>query len=423
MLRIMSNQTNSNFEINNASILEDKRSTCLSVMTSMKVSDYFSLISHAYQNKGKNGNLDFQREPLKTKSAISIRKRMIEDIKLGAVLPPMVIGLVVKEAEFKTLSSLDTSKFQDFLSAHYKNVNEPTKDITEELNKGISIIDGMQRTTAILEAQETQVNVLQNVVRVEFWVATKINNLIYRMLVLNTGQIPWNLRRQIEVVYKPLVTLIKDSVADISMLSVDDNQRRVTGGQFRTDDVIELYIVFGSRKESIVIKEMLAEELNRLDFIESVATQDYTDKFIFILNQLGLIDKQFGKFNNNNDENNKEKFSNGKDLFSSQPAKVGFMTAMAKKIYGRPGIDLPIEKKEANLKSVQTGLNNFVDSITKLSGEQIGVFLNFETLNEAISKKTTKVGLFEREFFLKAFETLIDENFNLDNLGSCWQAY
>jgi len=417
----MTEKNDQKFEIHNLTIQEDKRSTCLSLLTSMKVSNYFSLIAHAYQNKGKSGNIDFQREPLKTKSAIQIRKRMIEDIKLGAVLPPMVVGLIVSEDEFKSLDKSTNETFQKFLYDKYLSDNEE-----KEFAESISLIDGMQRTTAILEAQETEKKVLEKDVRVEFWVATKINNLIYRMLILNTGQIPWNLRRQIEVVYNPLVKLIKDQVNDISMLSVDDNQRRVDGGQFRTDDIIELYLVFGSRKENIVLKESLAEELNRLDFIESVAQKDYTDKFIFVLNNLGLIDKEIARFKVVKDVQNKEtkeKFTNGKDLFSSQPAKVGFMTATAKKLFGRPGIDLTDEQQEENYELIKNNLDQFVEKLKGLNEEEMGSFLSFETLNEAISRKTPKVGLFEREYFLKAFETLIEENFELPNLEACWKAY
>ena len=33
--------------------------------------------------------------------------------------------------------------------------------------------------------------------RIELWVTSKANNLIYRMLVLNTGQISWTLKKQL----------------------------------------------------------------------------------------------------------------------------------------------------------------------------------------------------------------------------------
>ncbi len=71
-----------------------------------------------------------------------------------------------------------------------------------------SIIDGMQRTTALQEAKdsfgENQLNI-----RVEFWIADKLNSLIYRMLVLNTGQVPWEMARQLETIYSQLLKSIK----------------------------------------------------------------------------------------------------------------------------------------------------------------------------------------------------------------------
>lgn len=38
----------------------------------------------------------------------------------------------------------------------------------------------------------------------EFWLAKSVRALVYRMLVLNTGQVPWTLSRQLGVVFEPL---------------------------------------------------------------------------------------------------------------------------------------------------------------------------------------------------------------------------
>ena len=52
-----------------------------------------------------------------------------------------------------------------------------------------------------LEALEEDELAAEREVREEFWVAEKVNSLIYRMLVLNTGQVPWETGRQLETVY------------------------------------------------------------------------------------------------------------------------------------------------------------------------------------------------------------------------------
>ncbi|RZJ13843.1 MAG: hypothetical protein EON50_08285 [Acidovorax sp.] len=120
---------------------------------------------------------------LKTTSAIRIRKRMVLDIQQGAVLPPIVLGLVLNNEDFKRFS--------------LKSVNNPQRKRMLSMNheEKLSIIDGMQRTTAIFEAFEGKTPPIDRDLRIEYWVANDVGSLIYRMLVLNTGQVPWNLRR------------------------------------------------------------------------------------------------------------------------------------------------------------------------------------------------------------------------------------
>jgi hypothetical protein len=51
----------------------------------------------------------------------------------------------------------------------------------------------MQRTAALFEAIEADKAVLDRQMRVEFWLTRSVRTMIYRMLVLNTGQVPWTL--------------------------------------------------------------------------------------------------------------------------------------------------------------------------------------------------------------------------------------
>lgn len=392
-------------KITNLSIHEDRRSNCLSIMTTTTIEDYLNLIDEAFGNKNK-GNLEFQRDSLKTKSAIQIRRRMIDDIGLGAVLPPMVVGLIVEGEKFESLRKINEVDFKVFI----ENV---TKD-------NISLIDGMQRTTALIEAVKNK-DIYQQEIRVEFWIASKVNSLIYRMLILNSGQIPWNLRRQIEVIYRSLIKEIQEKVSDLELLKVDDKGRRSKAGQFQANEIIELFLVFGARKETIDTKERVADEFARLDIIEATESNDLTAKFITILSDLSKIDKELSRFNTNGDQVGK--FEYGKDLFSSQPAKVGFLTAIAKKIYGRPGTDINFAKQESNYSDIKIGLESLVTKLTLMEDNGLDTFLSYSTLNERISKQSSKVGLFEREFFTKAFEVLIEEHFDITSLHTCWLAY
>jgi len=274
----------------------------------------------------------------------------------------------------------------------------------------------------MLEMSSASPEALDRRMRVEYWVATNTNSLIYRMLVLNTGQVPWNIRRQIEVVFQAMVREIKKRVTSIEIMEVNDARRRTRGGQFQANLLVELFLVFGARKEKVDTKERLADEFTRLDFIEATSRSDFTETFYEVIRFLGALDKSFDRYK---PEHESGRFKTGKDLFSSQPACVGLVTACAVKLMGRPGsAEVPDNEKRERLESLSGKAADLLQRLDLMTAEQIGEFLDYTTLNEVLSdRKTGAVGDFEREFFLKAFQVLIEEEFTLTNMTPCWRAY
>lgn len=389
-------------QLNNLSKLKDNRTNCYSLIYEMTIMDYLSLVEEIYKDKG---GLKEQREPLKSSSAMRIRKQMVKDIIAGTVLPPIVLGLIIYEEEFNLIPKKNNQEFADLISK--------VKD------GNLTIIDGMQRTTALLEAIEDGAHE-NSQIRVEFWASTKLNSLIYRMLVLNTGQVPWNLRRQVETVFSTMINEMKIAVPEMVVYTVDDGNRRSQGGQYHANDLIELYLAFGGRKEKVDTKERLADEFTRLDFIEATENNNFSDNFYKSLQTLSKIDIILSKYQTEEDDN---RFNDGKDLFKSQPARVGFVTAIAKRIYGRPGIEKTEGEIEKSLQKINLITSNLIERLNKMSIVELGSFLSLNTLSEKLSVKSSRVGDFEREFFTKSFETLFEIGYEIPSLEVCWQSY
>ncbi|MDM8550183.1 hypothetical protein QUF72_08905 [Desulfobacterales bacterium HSG2] len=386
----------------NQFVLKDERADCYSVMKVVPVENYLDTVKKVYKNR--QGGLEGQRDTLKTSTAVRIRKRMIEDLKKGTVLPPVVIGMVVSDDEFE---NFDPSSF------------DTLPDSISEDN--ISIIDGMQRTSALFDVQD-DADLSDREMRVEYWIARSTNSLVYRMLILNTGQVPWNLRRQIEVVFRTMIREIDAEIPDMEVWEADDKKRRKAPGQFQANEIIELFLVFGSRKEKIDVKERLADEFTRLDFIEATSERKFTQTFYGFLKLLVRFDKMFGNYEcEDKEEGVKKRFRSGKDLFASQPARVGFAAAVAVHVFGRPG--LYREDREERWKAIRENAENLLDLLQEGNSADIGDFLDFTTLNEAISRSSGKVGDFERKFFSEAFKVLIEEEFDIDDMRPCWRAY
>jgi hypothetical protein len=384
-------------------ILKDERVNCYSIMTHLPVSNYLHFVDNAFQDRG---GLEGQRETLKTTTARRIRKRMVQDIESGAVLPPIVLGVILSKQDFDTIDTIDKINLMNLIS------KTPTENI--------SIIDGMQRTSALREALQNNQNIENYKIRIEYWIASQINSLTYRMLVLNTGQVPWNIRRQIEIVFRTIIKELSEKYPDIEIMQINDERRRSNPGQFQADNIIELYLVFGARKEKIDVQERLADEFTRQDFIESISNPNFTEIFYEVMGCLSRFDKAFSVYRINDEE---RYFQEGKDLFSSQPACVGFITAIALAVLGRPGLDYSPEKQNQKWDDIKTNANTLLERLEEFNSEKMGEFLDFNTLNELIRKKPGKSSYFEREFFLQAFKVLVEENFDIQSMTPCWRSY
>lgn len=400
--------------LTNISVIKDNRSECYSIMGLTNIEEYINYVKSVYENRG---GISGQRDALKSSSAIKIRKRMIKDIGRGTVLPPIVIGLLLPNEAFDKIS--EVVEIGNTLSAEF--VSSLVGNVSVE---NISLIDGMQRTSAIIESLTVDNSIAENKIRIEFWAVRNINNLIYRMLILNTGQVPWNVRRQLEVLFSPIKETIRTRIPSATIYSIDDERRRSASSQFQGNDIIEMFLAFGSRKEKIELKERIAEEFTRLDFIETSDKNNLMDYFIRCFDMLNNLDAELGKIKDESEyDGKKPKFFNGYDLFSSQPARIGFMVALATKILGRPGTDKDANLQDASLIKIESNFKALIGKINSIEDKELPEFLSFNVLNEIIDKPSSKVGDFERTFFKEAFTALIEQNFQIDNFESCWRAY
>lgn len=384
--------------------LMDRRGNCMSIMFTVMFPQYADLINSAYKNRG---GIEGQRGALKSSTAIRIRKRMIDDIANGTVLPPVVIGVAIDGIDYKAFSEMSEETLIAWLIEHAED---------------LSLIDGMQRTTAMMEAAKSA-DLSEYKIRVELWLAQNVNNLIYRMLVLNSGQVPWDVRRQLETVFSSVLKQIHRDVPNIEIFGIDDGRRRRNAKQYQSNNILEMYLVFGSRKEKIDIKERLSDEFVRLDFLDLTSNDESTHQFTLALALMGRLDDCFAKVTTDPEED-KERFLNGIDIFSSQPACIGFMVSTAILMLGRPGNTQPKELLKEKWNNYRKSFEGLLDRMEKMSMEELKEFLALSMLSEKLSgKKSSKVGDFEREFFKVAFTTLYEEGENLSSFEICWNAY
>lgn len=389
--------------------IEDKRSKCLSILTKMELGEYFHLVESAYKNKG---NLLGQRAPLKTKTAQKIRERMISDIGKEAVLPAVVLGVVVDHSSYAAFNEFPEESIEKFRSS----VN-PENHIT--------IIDGMQRTTALYEAVDDEKLKLTHQIRVELWIATYPNSLLYRMLVLNSGQIPWKLKRQVEVIFRSLKVEIEKSIDNIRLYSSDDRARRSKPGEYQAADFIELFIIFGLKKGQVDMQDQISEEFARLDFIDTSSSDQFSEYFLGATDSLVKLDFALSRAKQIDTNIELKRFKRGFDLFTSSPARVGFMIAFSRYVFGISGLSNSVDVSKIRFEELINGIENQVSYLNAINEDQLGHLLDLGSLNERIKIPTGRVGDFEREYFTKAFNTFftfISKGDNLISFSPLWMS-
>ena len=356
-----------NFQI--VDIQKDRNLNCYSVLTVVKINDFMEFIKSIHENRG---NIDEQRDVLSTRSAKIIRNQMAEDIKEGGILPPIVLGSIYDQ-------EINNKNFSEII-------------LTKQQGKEISILDGMQRIQALKDAlKEREIN---HNLRVEFWFAYDESALLYRMLILNSGQIPWSLNKQLEVVFKPILKQLKQHTYYSENL-------------YSNSDIVELFLAFTSRKVKIDKKQQLAEYHSALDIMSLIRDRsgDIIPKFQRIFELMNEIHILFEGVDN-------------RYIFDNQAVRISFIVACAEKIFGLlgNGEEKNHDKVEHNFRQTTAKLSQIIHQVEQKSIQKKIDFLSLDLLKETLRSIPKEK---HRQAFLDGFKVLFSES-EINSFAVCW---
>jgi hypothetical protein len=380
----------------------DARILCRYILVSLKIPDFLQMIKHAYESQGA---IEGQRDVVRTATATRIRRRMASDLATGAILPPIVLGAVAKLQQIN-VSDWDTDSVSELVTS---------------LRSKLSVIDGMQRTTVM---RDHEADLTDKSVRVELWLAPSTENLVYRMLVLNTGQIPWNLRRQLEVVHRSLIEEIRASlIGELSIYKADDRKRRTQAGEFQANEILEMYLAFNLRKPHVDKENVLADQFSKLDLIEAVSRPTGLEGFVAAMRVLLALDRLFSRTGDLG-RGTSSRYSSGRNIFDKLSACTGFMAAYSQYVFGKVGLDRDADQQASYVKKLKRGTDALVKKYERGSAQQVREFLALDTLEEVSEKRAgaLSIGEQERELFLSAFKLLFEESEHLKTMEPCWRS-
>ena len=361
---------------------KDCRTNTNVVYAEIKISEYLDLV-------GK----DFDRFEIQRKRQDPKKySRLKEDIKKGALLPAITLAI-------------NPSKVGDFLSDVEGN---KSGELISKLIKSpdLYILDGLQRSYIIKDLVEEDVVFNENQkLLIEIWFEAKIEHLIYRLIVLNSGQKPMSMRHQVELLFTTLKTEIEEEIPNLNIYIEKDGQIRSQAMKFSFDRIVNAYYSFLTKSPEIKRDNLIVKKLNEDDILSSNeeelnSTYNY---FIEYLKKYCALDLNMYK------------------IYSSSPETTGFKNWLAdentlKGFFAAVGRYSSDEKKTERV-------NNALDKlITEAkTGAQDPIHLNvFYELKTGIDSKKYNVGNETRRLIMDGFrEYFIDEGDT--TFDECWK--
>ena len=291
------------------SVLRDKRLCATSVLTEMTVDEYINIID------GAQDNLDIQRKIIK---GFKPYERLRQDLKEGCIIPPIVLGLRTDENH----------------DEHYYNTQEFIDYVKHVNTKNVFIIDGLQRTNAILNVYDKKSeDFLSTILRIEIWPDITLSALVYRMILLNAGQKPMSLKHQLEVVSLPLCERLQELYRDkIQIFREKDSRRRSNFGQYRFAIIAQSFQAFIQKSPHIDIRNEVIAELNEIDVLtnygDSLGKDDKHDLTLRFEEYIGFLlefDKKLCTKDSESDDENS--IPTGVTLLSRETFHLGLAAA------------------------------------------------------------------------------------------------
>ncbi|MFK7699341.1 hypothetical protein [Pseudomonas caspiana] len=197
-------------------------------------------------------------------------KRLKTDIIAGSLLPS--ITLSVRHHLVKDIASHfhDNSKLEELLSG----------------NDVVDILDGLQRTFILSDIKSEGVGFKENQeLLLEFWLEPEMSKLIYRMIVLNSGQKAMSMRHQVELLFLSLKETIVEKVPGIEIISEKDAKRRTQANKYSLSNIASSYHAFitaqhETEKENLVAQRLIDEDA--FDSTEQELTEQFEDYLTYL---------------------------------------------------------------------------------------------------------------------------------------------
>lgn len=263
-------------------------------------------------------------------------KRLREDIVEGALLPS--ITLSVKHHLVDNIIDSINNK----------------EALTELLSRDdvVDILDGLQRTYIISDLKKNGVFFKEGQkLLLEYWLEPDLSKLIYRMIVLNSGQKAMSMRHQIELLFLSLQETISSRLEGIEIIKEKDSKRRTQVKKYHLSSIVASYNAFitashETDKENLVAQKLIDD--GAFDSSEDELTAQFEDYMHYLNVFIKLDEKCWAIYTGNQlDEDGEEiDLGDSQNWLGSENVMVSIFSAIAQflKTEKRARVDEAFEK-------------------------------------------------------------------------------
>lgn len=292
-------------------------------------------------------------------------------------------------------------------------------------NDVVDILDGLQRTYLLSDIRSEGVTFKEGQeLLLEFWLEPDISKLIYRMIVLNSGQKAMSMRHQVELLFHSLRQTIVDRVKGIEIFLEREVKRRTQPNKYSLSSIASAYQAFitsshETDKENLVAQRLIDEDA--FDLTEQELTIQF-ESFVKYLNLFYVLDQALWQRYSSNtyeisEDSNEEdiKVNNLKkesleDAFAwlgSENVMVSFFSAVSQYL------------NAAKEKRIDSSLDTLLRDAKNPQIEDPLGLLTFNVVKTGLNVRKTNVGFATRKLIATGFKDFFREDGDVA-LIKCW---
>lgn len=360
---------------------KDLRTNTQVIYATMLIDDYLELVGDDFSEF----YIQRRRETHKA------YKRLERDILEGALLPS--ITLAIKPDYVETIEK--------------KIVAGEVEKIEEALaqNGIINILDGLQRTYILKDLKGSGKSFKEGQsLLIEFWLEKEIKHLIYRLIVLNSGQKPMSMRHQVELLFLTIKENLEKEIDGLEIYLERDGNKRNKPRKYSLDRLVTAYQSFLTKntevkRENIIAKKIIENEI--LDSDEDNLDDNFNN-FKFYLQKYCEIDSAMNNIYKSVEAN----------WLADENVMNSFFAALAD--FG--------SISNARQARIDIALKKLLEEIKRSNqGDDPLALESFNEIKSGLNPKKDNVGFATRKLLFNGFKEFFREE-GEKSLGSCWIA-